>query len=661
MPVSKFPDPTRTTMLRAQYMADMARRFAVIRRIVYHAIYTQDVLGLRPAVNPFISVNQLPEKQAWRFQTDSQKVESFNKWFKEQVDEQILQVDVKGNPWTAKYVDSAYRKGSVRAYVDTHKEDLAESPDFYKGSKSQFLQTAFAHPERVSKLKFLGTRSYDELKGISSELSKQMSRVLADGIAHGLGAEAVARNMTNTINGIERTRARTLARTELIAAHAEGQLDSFEDLGVKELGVLVEWATAGDDRVCPQCAEMNEAVMTVDEARGMIPFHPNCRCAWIPSRESILQDKKQVWTKAEKQKHVDDALLKGLPKKTRTGEKVPQTIAEARRRSTWLGKTKKFKTSTVDAIEDVTPKVVSKPVPKVTPKPKPTPKSKLKPAPAPKPVPKPKPKAVSKTEKLKKELEESKLKTEILKKQMEEAQAKVAATEKELEAARKDLEKVGITPSKLTMDTVDDFAKKHNIQKISMGEIKDENVRDNILEAVQNIVSDCIDRQGVKEVFENNRIINSINFKNVEYIKNEVSDKNGALWTIKTKQIDVAIKKAHFNSTNLKHGLLVDDPYSLSARIRHEIGHAVHENLMDFKKGKKVYDEWMVATGSSKLRSPYAYTKFSTTVSRYGSTDGYELFAESFSAYTHPNYQRGFLPKRIEDFMDKYIGKKVTT
>lgn len=35
-----------------------------------------------------------------------------------------------------------------------------------------------------------------------------------------------------------------------IRAHAEGQLDALEQMGVEEVGVMVEWSTAGDDRVC---------------------------------------------------------------------------------------------------------------------------------------------------------------------------------------------------------------------------------------------------------------------------------------------------------------------------------------------------------------------------------------------------------------------------
>jgi hypothetical protein len=66
-----------------------------------------------------------------------------------------------------------------------------------------------------------------------------------------------------------------LARTEIVNAHAVGQLNAFRMLGLEELGVMAEWSTGGDDRVCPDCGALEGEIFTVDEAEGMIPLHPN--------------------------------------------------------------------------------------------------------------------------------------------------------------------------------------------------------------------------------------------------------------------------------------------------------------------------------------------------------------------------------------------------
>jgi len=46
---------------------------------------------------------------------------------------------------------------------------------------------------------------------------------------------------------------------------------------------LVNVLTAGDDRVCQDCEDIAEGgPYEIDEARDLIPSHPNCRCAFVP-------------------------------------------------------------------------------------------------------------------------------------------------------------------------------------------------------------------------------------------------------------------------------------------------------------------------------------------------------------------------------------------
>ena len=79
--------------------------------------------------------------------------------------------------------------------------------------------------------------------------------------------------------------------------------------------VAVEWSTTGDERVCPKCKPLGGMVLKIKEAKGMLPRHPNCRCAWIPAnvgetnqgkintksrilkaiRSSLAKDRKKTW------------------------------------------------------------------------------------------------------------------------------------------------------------------------------------------------------------------------------------------------------------------------------------------------------------------------------------------------------------------------------
>jgi SPP1 gp7 family putative phage head morphogenesis protein len=267
-------DPTRTGLLRRKFLAEMNRKFAWLMKEIRKFLVDEDAFGLK--VQKPLVLHASPGQYA--FTTNPRKLEAFHKWLKEQIDAGILKVSGKGKPgqpWTYEYIDSAYRQGVLRAYIDTNKEALAVSPAWYTGSRAQFLSTAFGLPTTMSKVELLSLRAFDQLTGITATMSQQLSTHLANGLAFGWGPLKIAREMQKSIGTLSRTRARMIARTEIINAHSNGQLDSFTLLGVEKLGILAEWATAGDELVCEICAPMEGKTFTIEEARGLIPLHPN--------------------------------------------------------------------------------------------------------------------------------------------------------------------------------------------------------------------------------------------------------------------------------------------------------------------------------------------------------------------------------------------------
>lgn len=271
-------DPSRTAMIRRAWVADTNRRFAIVRKAVWKYMAVDNELDLdRPTANAL-----------FKFETVLAKLKRFRQWLTNQVKAGILEEspitgEPKGQkPWMYKYVDSAYKKGLVRSYIEDHKPELGQKMPHYEGRKEQFLASAFSRPERVSKLQLLYTRSYEDLKGVTDTMATQLSRTLASGMAHGQGPMEIARTMNKQIVGLTKRRARVIARTETIFAHAEGQLDGMEDLGVEEVLADVEISTADDSLVCPMCKGLIGKVFTLEEARGIIPVHPSCRCSWSP-------------------------------------------------------------------------------------------------------------------------------------------------------------------------------------------------------------------------------------------------------------------------------------------------------------------------------------------------------------------------------------------
>jgi SPP1 gp7 family putative phage head morphogenesis protein len=280
-------DPTRTTALRKRFSREIRKRFRALRRAVIEFIAELDALGLSDResgerlFNTSIVLNVEPRQ--FEFLTVDRKLNAFASWLEEQIEEKILNVDdPTGKPWTATYVESAHRQGINRGFLDARSEALSEAADFYEGTRSEFLRQAFSQPERLSKVRLLATRAFEELKGVGRKMAQDLNRELASAMVEGTGPRQVAREMSRSIDKLSRTRAELIARTEIIHAHAEGQLDSFQDLGIEEVGIKAEWSTAGDDRVCPDCNANEGKVYKVQEARGLIPLHPNCRCAWIP-------------------------------------------------------------------------------------------------------------------------------------------------------------------------------------------------------------------------------------------------------------------------------------------------------------------------------------------------------------------------------------------
>ena len=274
-------DPTRTGTLRKLFIRELRKRFAKLKLAVVDLLLKEDALGLKGRKLP-LSLNQ-----RWTFKTNADKVAEFQKWLRTQIDRDVL-LGAEQDVWEV-YVRQGYLKGAGRSYQDfvqrrpELRDTLEDTVGFRAGTERGFLQATVSRPESVEKVKLLAGRAYDDLEGVTSEMSTRMVRHLTDGLVQGKGPREIARELADDVDGIGLGRATTIARTEIIRAHAEGQLQALEDLGVEEVGVMVEWRTAEDEGVCELCAPLEGVVLKIEEAHGMIPRHPNCRCALIPA------------------------------------------------------------------------------------------------------------------------------------------------------------------------------------------------------------------------------------------------------------------------------------------------------------------------------------------------------------------------------------------
>lgn len=317
-------DPSGCALLWRSLAAECARRFAALATSSWHHAMAG---GLEP--------------------------DSFLAWF----DARLAEV-LRGD-WAEVHVSKAYRKGARRAFVDAMPPTTA-SVDHRAGQAEQFLRSfllntaslpggmvknAMGRLERTmlsarTRSVILARKAHGNFKGLGDEARKKVARLVTEGFLAGDHPFTVAKRMSKAVRGLAKARARTIARTEIIGAHAQGQLDSFRAQGFETVGLMAEWSTAKDAKVCERCRKMEGRQYSLDVAQGMLPLHPNCRCAWVPGTP------KSVRPKAPKPRRIKDTrqalepgdektqyaeLVKALGERARKGKKRRKLEMNARR------------------------------------------------------------------------------------------------------------------------------------------------------------------------------------------------------------------------------------------------------------------------------------------------------------------------------------------
>ena len=292
-------DPTRTLTLRNAFTRAMNKRFNDLIAVVRKAIVTDDCFGLKPLTYaPLTS----PGKEAFNFTRTADKLQAFMDWLDVQIEKGILETATYNRigssvepAWTNLYIQDSYKRGVLRARSELKKAGYPVPPvEEVFGGVDFILGTPF-HIDRVG---LLYTRTFQELKGITAAMDQQISRSLGQGLVDGDNPVTLARKIVATIDGAgagelgirdslgrfipAKRRAAMLARTEIIRAHHAANMQEYRNWNIPGVEVVAEFVTAGDDRVCTECAGYHGNRYTLKEAEFLIPVHPNCRCVVIP-------------------------------------------------------------------------------------------------------------------------------------------------------------------------------------------------------------------------------------------------------------------------------------------------------------------------------------------------------------------------------------------
>ena len=310
---SRNYDPTRTTVLRNIFAGKMTQRFRELITVIRKAIVVEDCFGLQD--NKLFTFQMItPGYRAFAFPLSAQKIDAFMEWLQQQIDKGILETtqipqigEAIKQPWTNTYIEDSYKRGVLRARYEMKKAGFdVPSIDATGG-----IEMSMSTPFHIDRLGVLYGRAFSGLKGITTAMDTQISRILAQGIADGDGPILLSRKLVATINGsgmgdlaisdsIGRfipafRRAKMLARTEIIRAHHQAMIQEYENWRVEGVIVQAEWMTAGDNRVCSICESLQGngplqgGAYPLEMIRNMIPRHPQCRCIALPYYKNIIK------------------------------------------------------------------------------------------------------------------------------------------------------------------------------------------------------------------------------------------------------------------------------------------------------------------------------------------------------------------------------------
>lgn len=263
---------------------------------------------------------------------DAEKIADFRDWFEHRLYDDVVdphpthQVK-RGVHYTAEFVDEFYEHGLRLANADARADPELEVDE----SKVGVIARADRHE---AKRRDWWIKAYTYLEDAARDLEKEVTREYQTAVRENWSVDETltAINGDNSEQTTGRIPATGENRTRLLVVSVGVQivndavLARAQDLGVETVGVDPEtipddqlgklacehdfdeatadqlaseysrWATAGDDRVCPKCAQLAnewypvEAIQRGDAPMPVIDTHLGCRCRWVLRSRVLTED-----------------------------------------------------------------------------------------------------------------------------------------------------------------------------------------------------------------------------------------------------------------------------------------------------------------------------------------------------------------------------------
>ncbi len=128
-------------------------------------------------------------------------------------------------------------------------------------------------------LRFLAAYNFPQIKDVTDAQKKAIKRLLIDSLTNGWMMSKLEDELEEIVG--DENKAVMIARTETIRAANEGALLQYGEENVEKVRWLATPSAPGG-RTCRQCLGMNGKIFKLADASGLIPFHVNCRCTYLP-------------------------------------------------------------------------------------------------------------------------------------------------------------------------------------------------------------------------------------------------------------------------------------------------------------------------------------------------------------------------------------------
>ncbi|MWG36479.1 phage minor head protein [Halomarina oriensis] len=271
-------DPSGTWTFKEQtYRPALTTRFRALKGAIRTTVETNDALRLSEA-QANLAPEDITPREDFGTGDRADREAAFQRWAELMATTGVLESLPKarvldGQHFTADYVREAARRGELFA-IDALREQ----------GRSVEQTEPFATDQREETLRRLRLRNYRAVEKATDATTGELGRVLSE-LGAGITLRDAANRLTTAVDETGLQRARAIAHTETQHAFTQTTLDVYEENGVESVTPYARYQTAGDSRVCPQCAPHHGETYSIAEYRAGTapspPLHPLCRCVLL--------------------------------------------------------------------------------------------------------------------------------------------------------------------------------------------------------------------------------------------------------------------------------------------------------------------------------------------------------------------------------------------